>query len=94
MRTIKQATDFKRSKKKIDRGGRYNKAMKERFEPAVLALANDEPLDYTYHDHELKGDMEGRRECHILFDLVLVYRKIGDDVLYLDDIGTHVRGSG
>ena len=94
MRTIKQAGDFKRAKRKMDKGGRYNKVMKERLVPVILSLANDEPLDASYHDHALVGDMEGRRECHILFDLVLVYRKIGDDVLYLDNIGSHVEALG
>ncbi len=89
MRRIEETSKFKRDKKRIERSGKYGEAIQKRFIPAVIALANDEPLDYSYHDHALIGDMQGRRECHILFDLLLVYRLEGDDVLYLDRLNTH-----
>ena len=89
MRRIKESVDFKRAKKRIERSGRYTKAMKERFGPAVIALAYDRPLDYSYRDHELRGDKKDSRECHLLFDLLLVYRYEGDDILWLDKIGSH-----
>ena len=89
MRNIEETGNFKRAKRRIEKGGRYRKAIKERFIPALIKLANDIPLDYSYHDHALTGDMEGYRDCHITFDLVLVYKYQGDDVLVLEDIGTH-----
>lgn len=69
MRRIEESGDFKRAKKRIEKGGRYRKAIKERFVPALIKLANDIPLDYSYHDHELTGNMKGYRDCHITFDL-------------------------
>ena len=90
MRKIKESHEFKKAKRRIERSGRYVKAMKERFLPALITLANDGALDYSYHDHELHGDYEGSRECHILFDLLLVYRYEDDDnVLWLEKLGSH-----
>ena len=94
MRRIEESGDFKRAKKRIEKGGRYRKAMKERFVPALIKLVNDIPLDYSYHDHELTGDMKGYRDCHITFDLVLVYKYEGDDVLVLEDLGSHSKVLG
>ena len=63
--------------------------MKERFAPAVVALLKDEPLDASYHDHALSGDMKGYRKCHIRPDLLLVYRYVGEDWLILERLGSH-----
>ena len=54
----------------------------------VEKLLNQEPLNPKYHDHALKGDYQGYRDCHIRADLVLVY-KIQNDTLYLSRIGRH-----
>ncbi|MBR1437177.1 MAG: type II toxin-antitoxin system YafQ family toxin [Synergistaceae bacterium] len=89
MRKILESKKFRRDRKRIDRSGKYAEAVEKRFIPAVIALANDEQLDSSYYDHALKGDMKGRRECHILFDLLLIYWYEGDDVLWLDRLNTH-----
>ena len=89
MRTIKQSSSFKQQKKRMDRSGTYRKIMETRFRHAVMCLANDLQLDYTYRDHELRGNWEGFRECHLGFDLLLVYRYEDDDVLWLERLGTH-----
>ncbi|MBQ7154505.1 MAG: type II toxin-antitoxin system YafQ family toxin [Synergistaceae bacterium] len=89
MRHVKESRTFKRDKKRIDRSGQYGRAMRERFIPAVLTLANDGMLDYSYHDHELIGKKKGIRECHILPDLLLMYRYEGDNTLWLEGLGSH-----
>ena len=94
MRIVQESRLFKRDKRRIDRSGKYSSAMEKRFKPAVVALANDEPLDSSYYDHALKGEMKGLRECHILFDLLLVYRYVGDDVLLLERLNTHSEALG
>ena len=38
--------------------------------------------------------MKGYRDCHITFDLVLVYKYEGDDVLVLEDLGSHSKVLG
>ncbi len=88
MRRIEQSSVFKRQKKRIDRSGNYRRVMDTRFKYAVLALANDHELDYSYHDHELHGNWDGYRECHLAFDLLLVY-KYEDDTLILEMLGSH-----
>ena len=89
MRELKQSAKFKKDRKHVERSGQYGRVMKERFKPAVLALLNDEPLDISYWDHPLKGDMQGSRECHLSFDFLLVYRYEGDDILWLERLGSH-----
>ena len=53
-------------------------------------LANDEPLELKYHDHNLQGQFAGFRECHIDPDWILIYRKEDNNlVLLLLRTGTH-----
>ena len=35
------------------------------------------------------GEYEGSRECHIRPDLLLIYTLEGDDVLWLERLGSH-----
>ncbi|MBQ3645345.1 MAG: type II toxin-antitoxin system YafQ family toxin [Synergistaceae bacterium] len=87
MRIITDTKAFKRDKKRVEKSNvRY--AVKQRFMGVLKALVNDEPLDYSYHDHALTGNWEGYRECHISFDLVLIY-KLEDEILQLARLGTH-----
>ncbi|MBQ9388724.1 MAG: type II toxin-antitoxin system mRNA interferase toxin, RelE/StbE family [Synergistaceae bacterium] len=89
MREIEESRDFKHDKRRIDRSGRYRRVLKERLAHALFCLVNDIPLDYSYHDHALIGKRLGYRECHLSFDLVLVYKLSDDDVLLLDNLGSH-----
>lgn len=65
-----------------------NILVQDEIAPIVEKLLNQEQLDPKYKDHPLKGDYAGYRDCHIKFDLVLVYR-VQDDTLYLSRIGRH-----
>ena len=89
MRHIVERADFKRRKRRIDKSGQYRKVMATRYLHALKTLASDGELDYTYRDHALTGDKEGYRECHLAFDLVLLYTYEGDDLLVLETIGSH-----
>ena len=56
----------------------------------VELLSNDEKLDAKYRDHELSGNFDGFRECHIEPDWLLVYRKNSERIiLYLLRTGSH-----
>ena len=88
MRRIKITASFKRDQKRVDKTNNMRPAIKKRFAQALSSLTNDEPLDYSYRDHALIGNWEGYRECHLAFDLVLVY-KLYDKTLELVRIGTH-----
>ena len=56
MRKIKLASSFKRDQKRVD-GSKMRPAIKQRFAQALTFLANDEPLDYSYRDHALIGNV-------------------------------------
>ena len=48
----------------------------------INELANGNSLSKKYKDHPLIGDYQGKRECHILPDWLLIY-EIDNDKLYL-----------
>ena len=57
--------------------------------PVLKALVVDQALEPRYRDHDLSGDWVGYRECHIKPDLLLIYRKSGEDLLILTRLGSH-----
>jgi mRNA interferase YafQ len=78
---------FKKQLRKLDRSGGFNR---EKLDVLLDMLAGRKELPSTYHDHELKGDMEGFRECHLSGDLIVVYGvsdKLKEILLY--EIGSH-----
>lgn len=76
MRKIVRTNSFKRDFKKSDN-------LESALVEALYLLANDKPLPDRYLDHELKGEWEDYRECHIKPDLLLVYQKLNNElVLY------------
>jgi mRNA interferase YafQ len=79
-----RVNNFKRSFKK----SKLNDDEELAYVHVVYKLLNNEPLEAKYKDHQLKGNFEGCRECHLKPDLLLVY-KIKNEVLELIDIGTH-----
>ncbi|MGN0750915.1 MAG: type II toxin-antitoxin system YafQ family toxin, partial [Treponema sp.] len=62
----------------------------EKIKSTVEMLSKGEPLPERFCDHELTGNYAGHRECHVLPDLLLIYR-IFKDILILElvDTGTH-----
>lgn len=59
------------------------------FLSVIEKLANNEKLEKKYQDHALKGDLVGYRDCHLEPDLILVYKKINDElIIYCLNIGS------
>ena len=56
----------------------------------VNSLQKGETLEVRFKDHALVGKWNGHRECHILPDLLLIY-KIEENILILElvDTGSH-----
>lgn len=56
----------------------------------IEKLSNGEILADRHRGHDLKGDFQGFRECHVEPDLLLIY-KIFDEqlVLVLVRVGSH-----
>jgi len=88
MRTIDRPGSFKRDYKR-EAKGQHRATLNADLLTVLKALVTDQPLDARYRDHPLVGDWVGYRECHIKPDLLLIYRKIGDDLLVLARLGSH-----
>ena len=88
MRLIEQSTAFRRDYKR-ERKGQFRASLDADLTSALSALATDSPLEVRLRDHALSGYWSGYRECHIRPDLLLIYRKVGDDLLRLARLGSH-----
>jgi mRNA interferase YafQ len=87
-RTIEWTSAFK-SDRKRERKGRHRKGLDVLLSPVIEDLAADIALDPKFRDHALSGNWKDHRDCHVLPDLVLIYRKTGTDVLQLVRLGSH-----
>lgn len=88
MRTIERSSAFKRDNQR-EAKGRHSATLDADLVPALLALANDDPLAPRHRDHDLSGDWQGYRECHVKPDLLLIYRKTDLETLRLARLGSH-----
>lgn len=88
MRTIEQTGQFRRDFKREAKGP-HRQTFQVDFTAIIAALTNDRPLADKHHDHALSGAWKDHRDCHIKPDVVLIYRKLGDDVLQLVRVGSH-----
>jgi len=78
---------FRRALKRVTRWKDFDEGALRRV---VDLLAQDEPLEIRYRDHELKGASTGIRECHVQNNILLLYRKDKKVlVLLLVDLGSH-----
>ena len=79
-----------RMKRDVRRMKRRGKDISKLIAVLDLLKKNDEPLPEGYHDHQLEGDFQNLRECHIEPDWLLLYRKFKDKlILSATDTGTH-----
>ena len=86
MLTIKYHTLFKKDFKRIKKRG-YDML---RLEKIVELLANEVPLPEQFKDHNLSGNYNGFRECHIAPDWLLIYQVNNNElVLVLSRTGSH-----
>ena len=88
MRKIRRTRQFRRDFKGLKRG-RHADHIDDTLSQALAMLAADATLPPRYRDHPMKGEFIDCRDCHLRGDLVLVYRKPGDDSLELVRIGSH-----
>lgn len=86
MLTIKYHTLFKKDFKRIKKRG-YDIL---RLEKIVELLADEVPLPEQFKDHNLSGNYNGFRECHIAPDWLLIYQVNNNElVLVLSRTGSH-----
>ena len=75
---------FEKDVKRVQRRGKNLLKMKI----VVQALIAEEGLDPIHRDHKLIGNWQGRRECHIESDWLLIYI-IAEDQVVFERTGTH-----
>ncbi|MBM4030890.1 MAG: type II toxin-antitoxin system YafQ family toxin [Planctomycetes bacterium] len=75
---------FERDVKRLQRRGKDTGKLKE----VVRVLLAEEPLDPRRRDHKLIGSYQGRRECHIEPDWLLIYKREADAIIF-ERSGTH-----
>lgn len=86
MLTIKYHIMFKKDFKRIKKRG-YDIS---RLEKIVELLANEVPLPEQFKDHNLSGNYNSFRECHIAPDWLLIYQVNNNElVLVLSRTGSH-----
>ena len=60
----------------------------EKLKIVIRSLISEEPLDPIHRDHKLIGNWQGRRECHIESDWLLIYKTEMDRIVF-ERTGTH-----
>ena len=73
-----RSTKFKKDYKKIERQGKDIKKLKN----IMVLLAKEESLKPKHKDHFLTGNYQGRRECHIEPDWLLIYKVVGSEIFF------------
>ena len=63
---------FLKDWERLSLAGRYD--MNRLKEAMLLLIANDGPLGPEWQDHQLTGNWEGHRECHVGGDFLLAYK--------------------
>ncbi len=88
MRRVKSTRRFQRDFRKLRRG-EHASHIEDTLLTALKLLSADAVLPDRYTDHQMKGEYRDCRDCHLRGDLVLIYRKTGEDILELVRIGSH-----
>ena len=88
MRRIERTTQFRRDIRRVLKG-RYSRLFPRVLDDVVDELRRDNPLPFRLRDHALVGRWVNHRDCHLLPDLVLIYRLIDSDTLELVRLGSH-----
>ena len=84
MLTLKTTKRFEKDYKKSVRSGRDMSRLKQ----VVTWIANQKPLPPEIRDQKLIGNYQGRRECHLAGDWLLIY-KLEKDMVIFERTGSH-----
>ncbi|MBL0702294.1 MAG: type II toxin-antitoxin system YafQ family toxin [Desulfosarcina sp.] len=84
MQTPVFTRQFEKDVKRVQRRGKNLEKMKI----VIRSLIEEEDLDPIHRDHKLIGNWQGRRECHIESDWLLIY-KISEGRIVFERTGTH-----
>lgn len=84
MLKLKTTSRFEKDYKKALKSGRDMVRLKR----TMTWIANEQPLPPEFRDHKLIGNYQGRRECHLAGDWLLIY-KIEKDTVIFERTGSH-----
>lgn len=86
MYKVSTTNQFKKDLKQAQSQGKDMNKFKE----VVTMLANGQKLPEKYRDHNLSGNYQSCRECHITPDWLLIYKIYDKElILLLNRIGSH-----
>ena len=85
---IERTKQFKRDYRR-EAKGLHRSSLNTVFNIVLKKLIKNQSLEQKYQDHPLSGQWSDHRDCHIKPDLILIYRKPGDDILQLIRLGSH-----
>ncbi len=87
MYQIKRSQRFKKDFKRVAKRSVFDEKV---FMAVIDHLATGAPLPRQYKEHALRGEFVGCMECHLSFDLLLIYTVDHEErMLYLFRIGAH-----
>lgn len=95
MLQIKRAKKFLKDMEKIKRGSKKStfQRIETRLSEAIECLATNKPLDKSFNNHDLRNckSFTDCSDCHILGDLILIYKIENNScqLLTLMRIGNH-----
>jgi mRNA interferase YafQ len=84
MRKLKTTTRFEKDYKKALKSGRDLARLKR----VMTWIACEQELPPELRDHKLVGNYQGRRDCHLAGDWLLIYKLDGDTVIF-ERTGSH-----
>lgn len=76
--------DYKRESK-----GSLSATLDSKIGEIIDLLCSSKTLPRKFHDHPLKGEYTGTRECHVRPDLLLIYSSDSPATLKLIRLGSH-----
>jgi len=88
LRSVKYTTQFSRDLKREGKSPK-NREISLKLQSIIDLLCEDQDLPIRLHDHALIGEFIGWRELHVKPDLLLLYRKVGEEWLELLRLGSH-----
>lgn len=78
------------ARKALKRLRRSRSFPEERFKELLALFIFDKSIPINFKDHELQGNLSGRRECHLGFNLLVEYRRIEEfKLVTILAVGTH-----
>lgn len=78
MLTLRTTGQFQKDYKKSVKSGRDMARLKQ----VMTWIAEEKVLPPVLRDHKLIGNYQGRRECHLAGDWLLIYKITKDEVVF------------